>query len=480
MAKQLFNSSEKSNFIVNMTEEKFSQLASWGLIATVLLTSITTAIPVVSGIKMYSLSSIGLTIGGVFCMVLALIGAMKKYTDKKIVIPAAAIGFSLVWAVISMINSYDIFVSLNGYPGRGEGLLTFIFYGCIFITAACIKTEKARAAVIWGIILNGLLNSIVGIIQIFTGEISDFDKISLQTAINAASGFSQSPLFLAMVLSVSITAAMSGLALFEGKKSKIVCVISICLFSFVNIFTYSLIGICGTALAAVVGIIIILVTKASKKNLLSLLGVIIPAAAAVVIVNCGLIGNIDSYRLYDGRILWFADSYMRLNSSGSFDADLVDIDNTADVYYYINRKTGDIISNNALVGTGPDQLVFPQIYTFGTSTAEDAYIEDIAMLNKGTFDKAYNEYLNTAATRGIPSAIALAVSILGVLIVGFSSYKKNRNGTTLCMTLMTAMGAIMFFICCSSTAFTPIFWAIAGCSVVNLNKRAADKKKSKK
>ena len=480
MAKQLFNSSEKSNFIVNMTEEKFSHLASWGLIATVLLTSITTAIPVISGMKMYSLSSVGLTVGGVICMVLALIGGMKKYIDRKIAIPAAAIGFSLVWAVISMINSYDILVSINGYPGRGEGLLALLFYGSIFITAACIKTEKARTTVIWGILINGLLNSIVGIVQIFTGAISDFDKISLQTTINAASGFSQSPMFLAMVLSVSITAAMGGLVLFEGNKSKIVCVISICLFSFVNMFTYSLIGICGTALAAIAGIVIIFAAKASKKNLLAILGVIVPAAAAVVIVNCGVIGNINSYRLYDGRILWFADSYMRLNSSGNFDDDLVDIDDTADVYYYINRKTGDIISNNVLVGTGPDQLVYPQIYTFGATTADDAYIEDVAMLNKGTFDRAYNEYLNTAATRGIPSSIAFVVSILGILIVGFSNYKKNRNNMTLCMTLMTAMGAVMFFICCSSTAFAPIFWAAAGCSVVNLNKKVKDKKKSKK
>ena len=478
MAKQLFNTTEKSNFILNMTEEKFSKLASMGLLSSFLLTSLFTAIPLFSGSKAYTISSIGLTISGVICMVLALIGIIKKYINKKVVVPAAAIGFMLVWAIISMFNSYDIYVSINGFPGRGEGILALLFYAGFFITAASIKTDKARKTLLCGILVNGVLNSLLGLVQIFTGSFSEFSKVSLKTTINAASGFSASPLFLAMVLSVSIAVAISGLVLFEGKKAKILCVISVCLFSFVNMFTYSLIGICGTALAAVMGAIMIIAAKAPKINLLSVLAVFIPAAAAVVIVNSGAIGNIDSYRLYDGRILWFADSYMRVNSSGDFDADIIDIDDTADVYYTLNRKTMDIISAYGLVGTGPDQLLYPQLYTFGTADPETLSVEDVALINKGTFDRVYNEYLNTAATRGIPSAIALAVTLLGILAAGIKGYKRSRSNITLCMLLLTIMGVLLFFICCSSTAFTPIFWAVAGCSVVNFN--APDEKKSGK
>ncbi len=35
MAKQLFNSSEKSNFILNLTEEKYSNLASFGIMVLI-------------------------------------------------------------------------------------------------------------------------------------------------------------------------------------------------------------------------------------------------------------------------------------------------------------------------------------------------------------------------------------------------------------------------------------------------------------
>ncbi len=467
MAKQLFNSSEKSNFIVNMTEEKYSKLASWGLVLTVLLTSLSAAIPLATGEMVYVLTSVGMTLGGVFCMVLALIGAMKKYISKAVLFPVCAVGFGLLWAVISMLDSYDMNVALNGFPGRNEGVLALLFYASFFITSAAIKGDKARKLILYGILGNGLLNSAVSIVQVFTGEFSDYSRVSIKIEINAASGLSQSPIFLAMMLSITIAAALMGLAIFEGKKSKLFCIITMCLSSFVIMFTYSLVGICGIILAVVAGIVMIIVTKAPKKNLLAVFGAIIPAVVSIIIVNCGVIGNIDSYRLYDGRILWFADSYMRLNSSGDFDSELIDIDDTYDVYYTLNRKAMNIISANDLTGTGPDQLVYPQIYNYGVENPETALVEDVAIFNKGSFDRVYNEYLNTAATRGIPSAIAFAVTILGVLAIGFGNYKKRRNNITLAVTLLTAMGALLFLVCCSSTAFTPIFWMIAGACIVN-------------
>ena len=75
--KTLFNSSENSNFILNMTEEQYSKLASIGLTATCFLVFVFTAIAeiisAVSGSSSYSIAAAGLSIAGVFCMILALI-----------------------------------------------------------------------------------------------------------------------------------------------------------------------------------------------------------------------------------------------------------------------------------------------------------------------------------------------------------------------------------------------------------------------
>lgn len=462
MAKQLFNSSESSNFILNLTEEKYSKLASFGLTAACLATSLATAIPVISGEQIYAVSSAGLAVSGVICMILALIGVIKKYVDKKTLVPVCAMGFMLVWGVISLINSYDMGISFYGYTGRGEGLLAIIFYFCFFITAISIKRSKAFTSLIYAIIGAGLLNSVFGLIQVFTGKISAYRMVSMEIQINAASGLSQSPLFLAMLLTLSLTSALMGFIFINKKSAKILCIVSACIFSFTMIFTYSLIGICGIVFAIVSAVVAVFAMKSPKIKLLSVLSAVLPAVLAVIIVQSGFIGNISQYRLYDGRILWFADSYYRISAGGDVNPEVVDIDSTGDVYYYLNRKTMNIISAHALTGTGPEQLVFPQLYTFGTA-GEDGDMSDIIISNKGTFDKVYNEYLYTAATRGIPSVIAFIAVLAAVLFMGWKNFRTNKNWQSLCMLILTAGGVLIFFIGCSNITFSPVFWAVAGC-----------------
>ena len=78
MSKQLFNSTEKSNFILNMTEEKYSQLASFGLASACFTTAIFASIPEFVDKLSYSIVSGGLAISGVICMVLALIAIVRN------------------------------------------------------------------------------------------------------------------------------------------------------------------------------------------------------------------------------------------------------------------------------------------------------------------------------------------------------------------------------------------------------------------
>lgn len=462
MAKQLFNSSEKTNFILNMTEEKYSKIAAFGLIAACFAASIATAVPVISRESLYAVTSAGLTIAGVIAMILALIGALKKYIRKSALIPVCALGFALVWSVVSLIFSYDKGISFYGFNGRGEGILALIFYFCFFVTGTSIRIEKSAKTLIIGLIGTGILNSVFALIQVFTGKFDDFRMMSMEIQANAAVGLSQSPLFLAVLLTFSLIAALTGTILAAKKLHKLICIAAACIFSFTIMFTYSFVGICGAVISVIVAVVVVFANKKPKINLLAILTIIIPAAVSIVIVQAGLIGNISQYRLYDGRILWFADSYYRLSASGEPDTNLVDIDDTFDVYYTLNRKTLNIISANPLVGTGPEQLVFPQLYTSG-SAGENASISDIIIENKGTFDKDYNEYLYTAATRGIPSAIALAIAVIAILAAGFKGFKSGRKWQSLFVLTVTAAGSLIFLICCSSTAFAPIFWCAAGC-----------------
>lgn len=469
MAKQLFNSTEKSNFILNLTEEKYSKLASWGLLTACFMVSITTAIPTISGMQTYALSAAGLAVAGVICMITALIGFMKKYVSGKTLVPVCAFGFMLIWGIVSLANSYDVNIAFYGYTGRGEGLLALIFYACFFITALSVQNKNAIVNLIYGVVGTGLLNSVFGLIQIFTGKLSNYRMVSIEIQANAASGLAQSPLFLAMLLTLSLTAALIGFVFLEKKSGKVFCLVSACVFSFVIMFTYSLIGICGAVLAVISVIAAIFAMKAPKINLLAVFTVIVPSVVAVILVQCGFIGNITQYRLYDGRILWFADSYYRISASGNYNYETLNIDDTGDVYHYLNRRTMEIIESCPLTGTGEEQLVFPQLYTTG-SNSENAEISDIVTINTGTFDKVYNEYLYTAATRGIPSAIALVVILVAVIAIGLSRFRKNREWQSLCTLILTVCGVLIFFIGCSNICFSAVFWSIAGACCADTKK----------
>ncbi len=484
MAKTIFNSTEKSNFILNMTEEQYSKLTSRALVAAMLCVPLFTLVPEISyevkGESSYAVSAGGLAVGGVIAIIFAFIAMMKKYIKKSALFPVCAMGAMVIWGFVSMMNSYDIQISTYGYTERGEGLLAILFYFGFFTAAAALKRETAVKTVLNGIVGVGLLNSTVALVQVFTGKFSHYYRLSMdeEDVANAASGLSMSPLFLAMLLTVAMTAAVIGFAGSDNKKNRIIYLCSAVLFAFVTMFTYSFIGICGLAFTVLAAAAAVFKLKAPKIRLLSVPAVAAAALIAFAVVNAGAVGDISSYKLRDGRILWWADSYMRADASGDFDADIVDIDNTLDVYLYLNEKTMNIIQRFPMTGTGPEQLVFPQLKTDG-GLGEEAGINDIIRLNKGTFDKVYNEYLYTAATRGIPSLIAMIMVLLPALFIGRKNSRRRNTSEAFAIAVMALGGVLLYFIGCSSIAFAPVFWVVAGAACADVEEVKAKKNEKK-
>lgn len=468
MAKTIFKTTEKSNFILNMTKEQYSGIASKALFAMCLMISLF-AIPAECFSEVgFSIVSAGLAVSGVICMILALIAVMKKYISRKMLFPITAFGVMLVWGVFSMLDSYSVSVGFYGFSGRGEGLLSLIFYFGFFLTALTLKGEKAVNTLLTGIISVGVLNSLWGLLQIFIPAFPSNYRhvVGIKNDVDAASGLAQSPIFLAMLLSLSLTAAVIGAVISRSKKKRTFCIICCCLFSFVIMFTYSLAGIVGLVLSVIAAIAAVLLSGAPKARLASAAGIILPAALAVILAAAGAVGHNGKYALYDGSIMW-KDSYNRLSASGLFNKKVLDIESTSDVYYYLNSKTMNIIEDHPLTGSGPDQLVYPQIYA-------SPVIEE----NQGTFDRVYNEYLYTAATRGVVSLIALIAVLASVLAIAVKKLKSAKKScAAVSCFLMLVCGVLLFLVGCTSTAFSPIFWAVAGASCADL--KTAEPKRSK-
>ena len=488
MAKTIFNTSEKSNFILNMTEEQFSKLASIGLAIAIMMPTLFTLIPEivyeVKGEGSYVISAGGLVLGGVIAMIVTIIGVMKKYISKWSLFPVCAMGAMVLWGVVSLVRGCFLSISFYGYSNRGEGLLAIIFYFCFFTAAACLKRETAIRTVINGVVGVGILNGIISLVQVFAGSLSHYINIPTDLTVNAASGLSMSPLFLAMVLTLSLTAALIGFITSDNKKLRIAYICSAALFSFIMMFTYTLIGWCGLVLAVIISVMSVFMLNAPKKRLLCVPVSLAAAAASVALVCAGAIGNISSYKLYDGKLLWWADAYRRASASGTYDPNVVDIDDTIDVYAYLNRRTLKIISNNALSGTGPDQMVFATLNP-DAEYSSDMTIEDgvTSLDNTGSFDKVYNEYLYTAATRGIPSLIALVITFMATLILGLKSFGRRKTVEAFTVYILAAAGMLIYFIGCSSIIFAPVFWTVAGAACANIvtdKEKKAEKKLAKK
>ena len=445
-----------------MTEDQYAKLVSGGIMAACFAVPLFTIPPELTRSVSYALTMGGLAVAGVFAMILALIGLMKKYISGKSIVPVAAFGVVVLWGVISMIAGNDFGIGMYGFTGRGEGVLALLFYFSFFTMCASAKREKVLSSIASGLIFSGLFHSIFALIQVFGKSVGFYRYADLRVRINAASGLAHSPLFLAVYLTFAMIAALFGIGFFKEKWKKIIAWAALCLMSFIMVFTYTFIGFCGLGLALIALFIAVFAGKALKLTLTAALGIVVPAVLGIVLVNAGAIGSISSYRLYDGRLLWWADSYIRLSASGDFDPERIDIDDTYDVYATMNAKALRIAGEDPLTGTGPDQMIYPQIYKTDFGDDIDRDLNDIIALNKGAFDRVYNEYINVAATRGIPSAIAVAAVLILSIAGGISSAKKRRSWQPVMATAITVTGALLFLICCSSMAFAPIFWCTAG------------------
>ena len=475
--KTIFHTTEKSNFILNMTEEQYSRLASWGLVIGMFLMPLFTIFPEINDYKFsYAMTAGGLAVAGVINMILAIIAIMKKYVPKAAMLPVCAFGAMTAWGIISLINGYDLGVGFYGFTERCEGLLAIAFYGCFFITAITIKRRSAVKRVINGVIAVGVLNSIISLIQIFTANLTHYDYVGWKRGgdhifLNAASGLSMSPLFLAMLLTLSLTAALIAFVNTDSKRGRLIYLVVAALFSFVMMFTYSLLGLCGAVFALIAAAVAVFMLKAPKLRLIILPVSVAFAGLAVCLINTGVVKTTDSYKLYDGRIAWYADGYMRTGASGPVDESVLDIDDTSTFYWYTIDKTMNIIGENKLVGTGPEQLAYPQLKSAAGYAAVIDMIHDPK--NRMVFDKVYDEYLYTAATRGIPSLIALIMILAPVLVIGAKAARKKKYAEIPVLFAMTLGGVLLFFIGCSSIAYAPVFWAVAGASCAEFENDAA-------
>lgn len=473
MPKTIFGTTEKSNFILNMPTHRYWRYNLWILIGFMILMPLM-SVPL-EFFRVYSIPVIALAITGVAAIVYTVIGFMKSVTPKHLWLVAGLFGAMVIWGYVSLMNSfcggdpYNYTVATFGADGRGEGVLSILFYGCFFMLGAQLGTDDNRRRLLNAAFWMGLAECAWGLLQALPIGFRSYYKnleplLVFRTFL--PSGLTGSPIFLATLLVMLSFPAILSAAFTQEKKPRVFYLICAAAFCLMAVKTQTLIGIAGTACSIVFALLYILWKKAGKRGLTAVVASLAACAAGIgwCIAAPAINGTefssgqpVSGYQLYDGAIMWEDSSY-RLAASGyyvpSYDANpngTFDMESIPDTYRFLWSSTAKIAGDYPLVGAGPDSLVYPQLYQSLTITS-----------NPNTFDRAYNFFLHTAATMGFPMLILVcAVLVLTFLHGG----RASAHGGWL---QMAFLGAVLLYLLTmiigtSTITVAPIFWMLAGC-----------------
>lgn len=475
MPKTIFGTTEKSNFILNMSKNTVRRWISGLLCACIIVPLIGSMfITFITGSDAAN-SFLGafLYATGFSCILFYIVLLLRKdilfknYPAAFLIVGLAVLAFASYYRVVlSGASQEHLTTALLGEMGRYEGLLALFAYFGIFLLATAVRKESSVKMVFDVLIGAGILQAIVAILQHIPCDFpSNFRKLSalvLMKDVHLSSGLSGSPIFYGSFLALVSGIAAAG-ALYEKNTTRaLIYGGAVALFFLTGLFTSSIVPLIGIGTVLVVSIVIEFTAgrggtkfetgklRSSRKRLAVLL--------LVLAVIFGLVFALQGINLTDQPIdtgepvmrdksIAYNDAFYRLFIIGP--PSPVNFDSLWQIAWV---RSLDMIKEHPLLGIGPDLMAKLQI--------EDP------MLFTDSIDRSYNEYIYTAATRGIPSLIVylalLAVSFvrLGRGIKEFASDREKWFRPAL-LTAILAYSVQAFF-SASVVTVAPFFWLLLG------------------
>lgn len=287
MAKTIFGTSDKSNFILNMDLDKYRHFC--GEMMLILLWAVGIAQGVnqltyaansslsdlvdgggagmVFALLMIMLRSVAIifSIAGVISIITVVIGLMRKQVTKSAAVPYIMLAAMLVWAAVSLFHSYDYHTSFFGQDGRDEGWLALLIYASLFYLGTMLRRKDDREYFLHGILNFGIVQGIWGFFQ----ALPIIDYIAPDKGLNAyrnidpmsyrnvrlPAGLTDSPITYAMLLAMLAAVAIPAAICAEKKSTRIRAVICGGLSVLMAFRTQTVAGLiagCGAVLLAVI------------------------------------------------------------------------------------------------------------------------------------------------------------------------------------------------------------------------------------
>ncbi|MCD8096194.1 MAG: hypothetical protein LUE12_08730 [Ruminococcus sp.] len=526
--KHLFGSGGKSDFIINMSKEATYKLCGiYSMIAMILVAL--SAVPyyiskAVSTSDEYmmlrtedneTLAFLIMTLlvaAGFLGLLIFMICCEKKeiYIAKNKAL-LIFVGI-LVSGLLSTLFADDIGTAFFGYLDRAEGLITIIGYIGFFAIGMTLTNEAWRKRAANCIVIIGLVNAIMGILQSIPA-LSDyipsyynylfidyrtnvdvaeyFNSYAGYDASYAADGFCCSPFALGALLTIAIAFAMSNAVYTNKHLKRLANLFAAGIMTAACILTQTFPAMLGAACVLVITLVMAIVNYSKEKKLAAVqlsdkedadeaesddeeseikaekyskgqifASVLSIVAAAAIFAGVFLT---DNFRMRNEHIM-FTDSFERLGISYEGHSDHED--GIYPTLWYEGWLC--LESNNLLLGVGPDN--WTTMYNGGEGME---------------IDRSYNEYLDTAITRGLLGAV-LYIAMLVITLIKAIRILKTKKSPVAYGAFAAFLGyAAQAFFNISTASSTPFFyltigliWSYEAAGKIKIYKKAkSDKKK---
>lgn len=328
-------------------------------------------------------------------LVLITMFIFKKIKKQKINLNITDIFLLLIiiFSIISVIFSINKNVSIFGFKGRYEGLLTILYYFSIYLISTNIE-KKYKKIIIYFLLFIGIINTIYAVFQIL--EIKGI-MIRYNNKKPWATGFVNNPNFYGILTLLCISYSI-GLFIDEERiQSKIIYGLLIFIFMIGLLISNGLSSLVG--LIVVLTYILIYIIKYKKiKELIIILLILLTSTLLITKANKTTLIK-DLVKTKNETI-----EITKGNLNDKYGTNRV----------FIWKNTIKRVPHHILTGSGIDNFY----YVFGEKPLKD---------NRWTYDKAHNEYLQILITEGILALISYLLLYGTITIKSIKNNYKNKE-----------------------------------------------------
>lgn len=334
----------------------------------------------------------------VISMFMITIMAFKAIARKQHINVSLPLVLLNTWILISLFFAEDPAIAFTGYPMRWQGLLAYFCYGVVFTFAVNMIKQKYVSKIITALFITVFICTIHSLFNYYGYEpmnlvIKYFYNAKIYPDIsrgtlgnrNTAGAFFAFPTIIALIMFLKN----------KNNIRKNVFYYLALVFSYVGL----LVSLTRIAWMGTIGAIVFSIwflRKDIKKHTKKL--ALVAVTFAIVLIALDFTGNGEMIgRYYSMKSQFEKASEGNLEQLGSS-------------RFYIYGRALEVIAQNPIVGVGPD------CFAYVTVLEEEDYKQHPELKGVGYFDKVHSEYLEYAATMGIPALIFYLWFILSIFI----------------------------------------------------------------